>query len=155
MRKSCNRKVRPTLQDPLGWVLNGFRPVSQTDPITTVRIKNHDALASAAKGHASWDDIDTLLGALNMSAALAGLGIGTEYHAAIKAASMALDSMASRTRTVFTGPELTSLNLAIEIHDAQLDDTRCTVAVMETAIDIVKRVLREKKRMAKKQKETA
>ena len=155
MRKSCNRKVRPTLQDPLGYVLNGFRPIAQTSPIVTVRIKNHDALASAAKGHASWDDIDTLLGALNMSAALAGLGIGTEYCAEIKAASAALDSMSHRTRTVFTGPELTSVNLAMDIHDAQLDDTRCTVAVMETALDVVKRVLREKKRLAKKQKETA
>jgi hypothetical protein len=155
MRKACKRKVRVINSDALGWVLNGFRSVANTDPITIVRIKNHDALASAAKGHASYQDVDTLLGALNMAAALAGLGIGTEYWAEIKAASAALDSMSHRTRTVFTGTELTAMNMAIEIHDAQLDDTRTTVAVMETALDVVKRVLKEKKRMAKKQKETA
>jgi hypothetical protein len=153
MRKSCKRKPRAIIQDPLNWVINGFRPVSTLSPITTVRIKNHDALASASKGHASYQDVDTLIAAFNMASALAGLGVGAEYYAEIKAASEAVVNM--HRRHAFTGPELTAVNLGMDIHDAQLDDTRTTVAVMETAMDVVKRVIKMKKQLNKNRLETA
>ena len=144
MRKRSSYRPRPSLQDPVGWVLNGFRPVSQTGPILACRIKNHDALTSAATGSASEADVGTLLAALNVAAAIAGLGIGTEYWAEIKSASLALGRMSQRSRLVFTGPELTAMNLAMDVHDAQLADSRTTVAVLEAAMDVVTRSQKNK-----------
>jgi hypothetical protein len=43
----------------------------------------------------------------------------------------------------FTGPEMTSVKLVMDIHDAQLDD--CTVKEMEKALFIVEEEIRMKK----------
>jgi hypothetical protein len=43
---------------------------------------------------------------------------------------------------ILRGPELTSFNLAMEIHDAQLD--ACTVAELERAIEFVEKVVKNK-----------
>jgi hypothetical protein len=43
---------------------------------------------------------------------------------------------------ILRGPELTSFNLAMEIHDAQLD--ACTVAELEKAIAFVETICRNK-----------
>jgi hypothetical protein len=43
---------------------------------------------------------------------------------------------------ILRGPELTIFNLAMEIHDAQLD--ACTVAELEKAIDLVTSIVRSK-----------
>ncbi len=51
-----------------------------------------------------------------------------------------------RSRFLFTGPELTSMNLGMEIHDAQLD--ACTVQQLERALDFVARELIAKRARA-------
>ena len=146
MRKRCNRKPRRNLQDPLAYVLNGMLPVSvATDPIITVRIKNHDALGQCCKGFANFQYVDTLVAAFNMSEALIGLGIGAEYADEIRAAQDAIYAMVRRPRMLFTGPEINAVNLAMDIHDAQLDDSRTTVATMEQAVLIVKKIIASKK----------
>jgi hypothetical protein len=43
---------------------------------------------------------------------------------------------------ILRGPELTSFNLAMEIHDAQLD--ACTVAELEKAIAFVETIVKNK-----------
>ena len=60
---------------------------------------------------------------------------GTEYSAEIRAGQDALLAVARRERFILKPEELNALNLAMEVHDAQLDV--CTVVQLERAIDIV------------------
>lgn len=145
MRKVCKRKHYDTRVSTIDYVLNGMLPISITSPITTVRIKNHDALAQCAKGRADYQAVDTLVAAFNMAEALIHLGVGAEYKQEIRTAQDAITAMASKSRMLFTGEQLTSVNLGMDIHDAQLDDSRTTISTMEQALEMVKKVIRQKK----------
>jgi hypothetical protein len=46
----------------------------------------------------------------------------------------------------FTGPELTAMNIAMEIHDAQLDN--CTIQELEKAMDLIQQTIRNNKARA-------
>lgn len=91
--------------------------------------------------------MDVVIAALNMTEALARLRIGNELADKIRAGQDALYALAQRGanigRFIFTGPELQAVNLAMEIHDAQLDV--CTIAELEKAVEIVKQELRHKR----------
>ena len=91
--------------------------------------------------------MDVVIAALNMTEALARLRIGGELADQIRAGQDALYTLAKRGanigRFIFTGPELQAVNLAMEIHDAQLDV--CTIAELEKAVEIVKQELRHKR----------
>ena len=150
MRKVCKRKHYDTSFSPLDYVLNGMIPVRVASPITTVRIKNHSALQAAVMGKADINDIDTLIAAWNMAEALAHLGVGTEYLEELKQANVSMVCM--QLRGGLTGPEIKALQLAMDIHDAQLDDNRTTLAVMEEAMQIVKKVIRIKRQKRAKEK---
>lgn len=111
----------------------------------TLRIKNHGALAAVVQGKADTNDIDTLIAALNMSEAFSKIGYGGEYKAEIQSGQDALRDLGSRglhngSRYICKAGEITSINLAMEIHDAQLDVV--TVKDMEVALELVKRTLR-------------
>ena len=72
--------------------------------------------------------------------------IGDDWKDEIRAAQDALLAMGRRGvetgKFILRGPELTTFNLAMEIHDAQLD--ACTVSELEKAIDIVNSIVRAK-----------
>lgn len=150
MKKSCKRKHYDTSFSPLDYVLNGMRPVSATGPIMTARIKNHGALLAAVQGRATATDADTLIGAFNRAEAIATLGVGTEYLAELRLANTSVTCMQLRGGP--TGPEITAMNLGIEIHDAQLDDSRTTLALLEQALTAVKRDIRSKKQQRIREK---
>lgn len=144
MRKRSKYKPKGVIMDTVGHVLGGFRLVQHTGKAVTLKIKNHQALASMVKGTGSREDIDILIAAMNVTEALAITGeLGHEYRAEITAAQDAILAMGKRglerNRFLFTGPELTAMNLGMEIHDAQLD--ACTVAQLEKALDFVAREL--------------
>ena len=95
----------------------------------------------ACTGQATRADVDVLVSALNMTEALALANIGSDWAAEIRAGQDALLAMAERglrngNRFAFTEPELTDVNLAMSIHDAQLD--ACTVGNLERAINHVR-----------------
>ena len=81
--------------------------------------------------------------ALNMTEALALMRIGEDWKVEIRAAQDALFAVGSRGaetgKFILRGPELTALNLGMEIHDAQLD--ACTVSELERAMDMVYRTI--------------
>lgn len=142
MRKRSKYRPKGVIQDTVSHVLGGFRLVQHTPHAVTLKIKNHQALSSMVKGTGSQDDIRILIEAMNMAEALAITGeLGHEYRSEITAAQDAILAMAKRglerSRFLFTGPELTAMNLGMEIHDAQLD--ACTVGQLEKALDFVAR----------------
>jgi hypothetical protein len=137
--------------DTMRHVLGGFTPVREHGKATTLKIKNHNALANMTQGSGSRDDIDILIACMNVAEALAITAeLGDGYRAEITAAQDALLAMSrrglERDRFLFTGLELTAMNLGMEVHDAQLD--ACTVGELEKALDFVAREIKAKRARA-------
>jgi hypothetical protein len=146
MRKKSNYKPRPVLRDCMAFIKTGFEPVRDQAETMTLVMKNHAALEEITKGRGNKGHIDTMIVAMNMTEALAMIRdeLGADWRDEINAAQDALFAMAQRGvatgRWLFTGPELTAVNLAMEIHDAQLD--ACTVVELQKAIELSKRIIR-------------
>lgn len=137
MRKKSRYKPRRVNPDALSYVLNGFLPVSTAaDAMMVLKTQNHGALANLAKGVGDQDDVAMITYFLITTASLAEIGMGRDWLPEITQAQAALSSLTERGartgRFVFTGPELTAVNLAMDVHDAQIDG--CTIAQFEKAI---------------------
>lgn len=147
MKKRSKYRPKGVRLDAVNWALSSIMPFSRVPEGIDLRIKNHDALNNTRLGLADKGDIDILIGMVNMTDALARLKLGNDWADEIRAGQDALLSLARRGKEsgkfVGTGPELTALNLIMEIHDAQLD--ACTVKDIERAMDIVTKEHRHKK----------
>jgi len=144
MRKRSKYRPKGVIRDPMSHVISGMKKVGDLSSGTTLMIMNHDALDKARRGLAERRDLDVLIAAVNMAEALIRMRIGDDWKDEIRAAQDALFAVGSRGvetgKFILRGPELTSLNLGMEIHDAQLE--ACTVAELERAIDIVHNEIR-------------
>jgi hypothetical protein len=144
MRKRSKYRPKGVIRDPMSHVISGMKKVGDLSSGTTLMIMNHSALENVRKGLAQRSDIDVLIAAVNMAEALIRMRIGDDWKDEIRAAQDALLAMGRRGvetgKFILRGPELTSLNLGMEIHDAQLE--ACTVAELERAIDIVHNEIR-------------
>ena len=135
--------------DAVNWVLAGLKPFASVDVSTNLRIKNHDAMDTLRRGDATRADIDVLIGTFNMAEAYMRLRpeLGADWADEIKAGLDALHAVGRRGvetgRFILKANELTAMNLVMEIHDAQLDNT--TVNDMEKAMDIVQQEYRAKR----------
>ena len=141
MRKRSRYRPKPIMLDPLGYVLAGLKPVSAaTETMTTVGIKNHGAVEAVRTGTATRQDISNLVNMLNVATALAHMGQGADWLPELTAAHVAIKVAAKRPRFLLTGPELTALNQAVDIHDAQMADPATTVQMLERAVAGLKKV---------------
>jgi len=141
MRKRSKYRPRPQLANPLGYVLESIKPVAQHEHyLVELKIKTHLAMSTLTKGLAKRDDIDTLIAAVNIVEALYRLGFGREYADVVKGGLDALRSVGKRGaesgRFVLKSDEMNALNLAMELHDAQMDII--TIKDMDKAIALVK-----------------
>jgi hypothetical protein len=147
MRKRSKYRPKGVRVDAVDWALASIMPFSRVPEGIDLRIKNHDALNNMRLGVATKADIDVIIGVVNMTDALARLKLGNDWAEEIRAGQDALLSIARRGkesgRFIGTGPELTAVNLVMEIHDAQLD--ACTVKDIERGMDIVTKEHRHKK----------
>lgn len=136
MRKRSKYKPKGVRPDTITYVLSGIRPFANVTYGTTLRIKNHDALDKLRRGEADKETIDILIGTYNVAEGLVRQNIGDEYREELRAGQDALLAVARRGGNfILKSEELNALNLAMEVHDAQLDV--CTVVELERAIDIV------------------
>jgi len=147
VRKRSSYRPKPQLPNPVAWIINGFKPISQAG-IVNVQIKNHNAIDALRKGVADREDIDTIIEALNIAEALQRLNIGDEYKDDLRAAQDALYAISRRGidreyRFVLKAQELAAINLGMEIHDAQIEVTN--IEQMEKAIDIVKSEIKNRR----------
>lgn len=146
MRKRSKYRPRGVRLDAMEYVMTSIKPLAALQSeVSTLRIKNHGALAAVCQGQATRSDVDILIAALNIAEALAVQDVGTDYAAEIQAGQAALHDMAKRGvdmggRFILRATELQALNLAMEVHDAQMD--AITVRQLERAIDYVHRVVR-------------
>lgn len=159
MKKRSKYRPKGVRLDVMAWIKAGMLPVSAVnDAATTLKIKNHAALASITHGTGTRDDMDIVIAAMNITEALALLGQGKDWHPEIRAAQEAVLQMGKRgiangDRFVFTGPEMQAVNLAMDVHDAQLDV--CTVSQLEKALGLVEQEIRHKRARAIKEREEA
>ena len=146
MRKRSKYRPKGVLLDTMNHVLSGMKTVGAISAGMTLKIKNHDALEKVRRGVATREDIDVLIGAFNITEALARMRIGEDWKDEIRAAQDALLELGRRGvetgKFILRGPDLTTFNLAMEIHDAQLD--ACTVSELEKAIDYVNAIIASK-----------
>ena len=126
MRKRSTYRPRPVRLDAHAWVVTGTKRIADTDAILTCRLKNHSALDAILKGSATRQQIDLLIAAMNMCSGLSRLGVGRDWAPEITAAHTAILTMCRRgiahdQRFVFTGPEMTAVKLAMQVHDDALE----------------------------------
>lgn len=147
MRKRSRYKPKGVRLDNMSWVTSGFEKVtSRADANVALRAKNHAAMYALAHGTATRSDLDVIIAALNMACAFSNVEdrFGADWRDEIAAAHKAMVNMCRRgvdrgDRFICTGAELTSINLAMEIHDAQLDAAR--IADLDKAIEVVNKLV--------------
>lgn len=145
-RKRSKYRPRGVIVDTMAHVSVGLKPLSEIDDaLVILRIKNHDALANIAQGKGTRSDLDVVIAALNIAEALIMQNVASAYKEQLRHGQDAMKTMAARGRElgdrfVCTGQELTAINWAMEIHDAQLEVIN--VAQLETAIKKVAAIVR-------------
>ena len=149
MRKKSKYKPKGVRLDVMSWVQSGLKPFNAIEYGVGVRIKNHDALKNLSRGEAKQADITTLVDALNMTEGFVRLrqDLGADWLNEIRAAQDALFDVVQRgvktQRYVCKAVELTAINLALDIHDSQLDGA--SVRDVEDCLDIVNSVIKNKR----------
>jgi hypothetical protein len=149
MKKRSKYRPKRVLQDPVNWVLGGFKTLdSVKDQYLLLMIKIHDSLATLYKGKADRPTMDVVINAFNMAEALAQAGVGHEYSHDIRLAQEIFLRVAIRgvqNGDVFEVDEGEKyvLQIAIDVHDAQLNS--CTIIELEKAIGYVKKAVAAKK----------
>jgi hypothetical protein len=149
MRKQSKYKPKGVRADVMSYVLKGLQPFKTVEYSTTLRIRNHDAMDALRRGDATVADLDILIAAFNMCEAYVMLRpeLGNDWKEEITAGLDALHAVGRRgiesKRFILKAEELKAMNLVLEIHDAQLDNT--TISDMEKAMDIVTKEYRAKR----------
>jgi len=160
MRKRSKYRPRVVLQNPLEFVLSGFKPVRDLPGVyIDVQIKNREALEQIRKGDATKEDIDMLIGAFNITEALAIMGKGHDWLVEIKQGQDALLALsrrgvANKMRFIMTARQWEALKLVMDLHEEQL--AHATVYDIEKAHNHVLAVIRQGRARAivQTQKET-
>jgi hypothetical protein len=144
MRKRSRYRPKPVILDTMAHVRMSIAPVTDMPKLVDCRIRNHDCLAQLAQGKATKAELNVIIAALNVAEALIMQDVGEEYLQQLRDGQDAIVELSRRgiERGAFiaTGPQLTAINWAMELHDAQLDVI--TVAQLERAIAKVQAIVR-------------
>lgn len=148
MRKRSKYRPRGMLANPLGYVLESMTPVAKHESfLLDLKIKNHGAMTNLTQGKATREDIDALIAMINFVEALYRMGIGAEYKDVVQEGLDALRAVGKRGiesgKFILKASEMTALNTAMELHDAQMEVI--TVKDMEKAFAIVEGEYRARK----------
>lgn len=144
MRKRSKYKPKGVRLDVMNYVKSGMLPLTSVgSEAVKLKIINHDALNNIRMGNGTKMDFDALVESMNVAEAFTMHHHGDDWRPEIRKALDALFDLGVRAknngmRFTFKPEELKALQLAMEIHDAQLDEA--TVAQLEQAIYTVKRI---------------
>lgn len=145
MKKRSKYRPKPVLQNPLAFVLSGLKPVRDLPGVyLDVQIKNREALDQVRRGLATKADIDMLIGAFNITEALAIMGIGSDWREEITQGQDALLDLSRRgvangMRFIMTAKQWELLKVVMDLHEEQL--AHATVYDIEKAHDVVHKIL--------------
>jgi hypothetical protein len=152
MKKRSKYRPKPVIQNTMEFVLSGMRPVRDLPGVyLSAQLKNRTALEQLRKGDATKEDIDMLIGAFNITEAMAMRGMGRDWLDEIKRGQDALLELSRRgvsrgMRFIMTAREWESLKLVMDLHEEQL--AQATVQDIEKAYDFVQAVIRQGKARA-------
>ena len=152
MKKRSKYRPRAVLVNPMEYVLSGMRAVRDLPGVyLDVQLKNRAALEQVRKGNATKEDIDMLIGAFNITEALAIMGKGHDWLEEIHQGQDALLQLSRRgvangMRFIMTAKQWEALKLVMDLHEEQL--AHATVHDIEKAHDHVLSVLRQGKARA-------
>lgn len=144
MRKKSKYKPKGVRLDVMTYVKSGLLPLSSVgSEAVKLKIINHDALNNLRMGTGTKMDFDTMVESMNVAEAFAMHNHGGDWRPEIRLALDALFDLGVRAknngmRFTFKPEELKALQLAMEIHDAQLDEA--TVNQLEQAIHTVRKI---------------
>lgn len=146
MRKRSKYRPREKLTDPVAYVVRGCRPLAdQVETKRNLLAKNHAAMDELVHGRGNGEHAAVVINALNITEALTRVRpeFGADWLVEVNQALDAIFVMANRGnatgRFVFTATELAAVNLAMEIHDQQLEV--CSIIEMERALRDVEKVI--------------
>lgn len=145
MKKRSKYRPKPVLRNPLEFVLSGLKPVRDLPGVyLDVQIKNREALDQVRQGVATKADIDMLIGAFNITEALAIMGLGNDWREEITQGQDALLDLSRRgvangMRFIMTAKQWELLKVVMDLHEEQL--AHATVYDIEKAHDIVHKIL--------------
>jgi hypothetical protein len=127
-RKRSTYRPKRNLVNPLGWVLEGFKPITGYSAINVnTRIHNHEALRSVADGSATPYHLDVLINMSNMAMALSRV-YGVDWKEELVAGANAIEAVQKRLykwgKVQATPTELEAITFLTHIHDVQLDASR-------------------------------
>lgn len=146
MRKRSKYRPKPVMLDPVGYVVAGLQPIAAADKeMTVLGVKNHGAIEAVRTGTATRQDISNLVNMLNVATALAHMGQGADWLPELAAAQEAVKAASKRPRFLFNALELQVINTAIGVHDAQMEDPKTTVQMLEQAVAGLKKLERSGK----------
>ena len=116
-----------------------------------VQLKNRAALEQIRTGNAGKQDVDMLIGAFNITEALALAGHGRDWLDEIRQGQDALLNLSRRgvargMRFIMTAKEWELLKLVMDIHEEQL--CHVTVYDIEKAHDLVSKIISQGKARA-------
>jgi hypothetical protein len=152
MKKRSKYRPRTVLQNPLEFVLSGMKPVRDLPGVyVDVQLKNRAALEQIRTGTAVKEDVDMLIGAFNITEALALAGHGRDWLDEIRQGQDALLTLSRRgvargMRFIMTAKEWELLKLVMDIHEEQL--CHVTVYDIEKAHDLVHKIITQGKARA-------
>lgn len=144
MRKRSKYRPKPQYVNPVAAVVEKLTPVTEHDTefANGVQLKNHAAMTALIQGHATRKDMDILIAVYNIMEALRINEVCTPLKEEIKAAGVALESLAHRAartgRFVPAGPEIKALNLLLELHDEIMPGV--TVQMLDDALSTARRL---------------
>lgn len=142
MRKRSKYRPRPVVNDTMYYILSGNLPATAAKTvITRIRVANHSAMDSLIHGKGTVHDVDVLGHMLTTAMALAKHSIGRDWLPELSQARKELDALEARGgHYTMRASEIMALNLALEIHDAQLDG--CTIKQLEDATNAAMKAMR-------------
>ena len=142
MRKRSSYRPRPVVNDNMFYILSGNLPATAAaTTITRIKVANHGAMDSLTKGKGTKADVIALGHMLTTAEALARHNLGRDWLPELAEARKALSDLTMRSGNfVMKANEIKALNLALEVHDAQLEG--CTIKQLEDAIKAAKNAIR-------------
>lgn len=139
MRKRSSYRPRPVIKDPLGYLAK-LSPQHRD----AINLRNHISLEKILKGDGDGKDWDEITAALNIGVILDVQVYGGEHNALFVTASNCHATCGERSgrlgRILYSGPELTAVRLALEIHDEQM--AQATTIEIDRAVREAQRLLK-------------
>lgn len=131
-------RPRPIYAPDLQYMAVGLQRLADVeDRLLILKTKHHGALVQLVNGLATDDDMEELVGAVNMAESLALLGKGKPWLKEIRAGQDAVFNVLERSPRICSQAEKDAILLLVDIHDAQLEVA--TILDIERALALIQR----------------